>query len=195
MNLALLAVPNVIERPVKTGVKVLKSAAKNKVAKKYISKSGKIDIKSLLSDIDTGRTEAIDFLKSETKKASGEHNRQLAKRIGLENFAPYGGAASRASVPMRKPTLAPYADDAIWVGSTTDGYFITPGQVDDLSLGKARVARGTPESDEVYISVLGDPKNTAFHETMHRGSYGTVPDVKITQERLPSAIDTDKFYE
>lgn len=186
--------PNVLEKPVKAGVKVLKSASKNKVAQKYFSSTGKIDLKLLLSDIDAGKQEAIDFLKSETKKNSGEHNRQIAKRIGLENFAPYNGAAGRASVPMKKPTTAPYTDDAIWVGSDSNGYFIVPGPVDDVSLGKAMVARGAPDMDQVYISVLEDPKSTTFHETLHRGSYGTVPDVKITQERLLSAIDTDKFY-
>lgn len=45
------------------------------------------------------------------------------------------------------------------------------------------------------ISLQGNPQNTAFHETLHRGSYGTVPAINInTAEKAMSAHHNNIFY-
>lgn len=159
--------------------------------------NGKFDLNLALQDINKGKAEAIDFLKSDVKSVSDLHNKALAERLGLTYFRPYtNGAPARAAYPMSRGSILTQSNPkAIWIGTDQNGFWVTPNIIDGNTFGKALVVKGEPGKDLMIISLQGNPQNTAFHETLHRGSYGTVPAINInTAEKAMSAHHNNIFY-
>lgn len=168
-----------------------------KVNPKYYDQNGKISLQLVLPDINKGRKEAIDFLSSDVKAASDAHNKAIATRVGLRYFQPYTkGSPSRASYPMsRSSAITQYDPDAIWIGPDSNGYWVTPNIIDGNAAGKVFVVNGEPGKDLMTISLKGDPRNSAFHETLHRGSYGTAPAINMdTAEKAIAAHHNNMLY-
>lgn len=163
------------------------------IAQKYLKPSGKINVENLLEDINNGRSAAINFLNSEVKWNSDKNNSRIAKRTRFPNFKPFYMGGVRARIPMEKPE-EPFVKSSVWVGGKQDGYFLYPGLIEDSVLGRTYTSRKFPYLDQMYISTLGEPSHTAFHETLHRGGYGDVSSELQTPETLDSYADTKAFY-
>lgn len=86
-----------------------------KVNPKYYNQNGKISLRLVLPDINKGRQEAIDFLRSDVKAATDRYNKALANQLGLSHFRPYTkGSPARASYPMSRQSVVTQSDpDAI----------------------------------------------------------------------------------
>lgn len=119
------------------------------------------------SDVDKGTKEAIDFLESDVKKETDLYNKELAKRLGYEHFTPYPNGAERARVkvtPDYETITYPNGEYAGRVGFNPD-----------------------PSKDILQYNKHYNLHPTAFHETLHRGHYGMVPQ----DRRMLGATGTD----
>lgn len=191
---------NIINQPVVKKIKnLIPVESSSKVGLEFDPKyfqNGKFDLNQAIKDINLGKKEAINFLSSDVKIISDAHNKELAERLGLKYFRPYNGAPARAAYPMSRGSILTQADPkAVWVGSDRNGFWVTPSIIDGNALGKALVVPGEPGKDLMTISLQGNPQNSAFHETLHRGNYGTIPAVNInTAEKAMAAHHTNIFY-
>jgi len=96
---------------------------------------------------------------------------------------------------MSRQSVVTQSDpNAIWIGTDQNGYWVTPKIIDGNALGRVFLVQDAGK-DLMTISLKGNPQNSAFHETLHRGSYGTVPNIPInTEEKARAAAHNSIFY-
>lgn len=159
--------------------------------------NGKFDIKLMLEDIENGKQDAISFLQSDIKKASDAHNFELAQRIGKTKFRGYTkGSAARASKNMMKNSVVVPKNGSHWMGDSNNGYWLTTDLVEGDNLGKIYRVKTDPEKDVMILSAQGNPNNSMYHETLHRGMYGEAPFIPVNTKELQEAINqTQDFYD
>ena len=107
------------------------------------------------SDVDKGTKEAIDFLESDVKKETDLYNKRLAKRLGYNHFTPYPNGADRAKVKVTPD----YETITYPNGEFAGRVYLDPN----------------PSNDMLQYNKHYNLHPTAFHETLHRGHYGMVP--------------------
>lgn len=146
-----------LETPERVGERVTKAAnkypAKNLEVNLNPDRSWNMD--KIHNDVDRGTKEAIEFLESDIKKETDLYNKELAKRLGYEHFTPYPNGAERARVkvtPDYETITYPNGEYAGRVGFNPD-----------------------PSKDILQYNKHYNLHPTAFHETLHRGHYGMVP--------------------
>ena len=146
-----------LETPERVGKRVTKAAnkypAKNLEVNLNPDRSWNMD--KIHNDVDRGTKEAIEFLESDVKKETDLYNKELAKRLGYEHFTPYPNGAERARVkvtPDYETITYPNGEYAGRVGFNPD-----------------------PSKDILQYNKHYNLHPTAFHETLHRGHYGMVP--------------------
>lgn len=161
LGAGLLLLPNFIEKPLKALKRVGKKVVK--AANKYPAKNLEVNLNpdrswnmdKIHSDVDKGTKEAIDFLESDVKKETDLYNKRLAKRLGYEHFTPYPNGAERARVkvtPDYETITYPNGEFAGRVAFDAD-----------------------PSKDILQYNKHYNLHPTAYHETLHRGHYGMVP--------------------
>ena len=107
------------------------------------------------SDVDKGTKEAIDFLESDVKKETDLYNKRLAQRLGYEHFTPYPNGAERAKVKVTPD----YETITYPNGEHAGRVYLDPN----------------PSNDMLQYNKHYNLHPTAYHETLHRGHYGMVP--------------------
>ena len=121
--------------------------------KKYILSNGDWDLNLLKQEVTQGVNSAHDYLRSDVKAATNQHNKELATRLGYTGYSPDPGISRAEVAPaQRKFTLT---DSEI-------GGSVSRNPLSDL-----------PELDVVeYNTFSGNVEPTAFHEELHRGRLG-----------------------
>ena len=161
LGAGLLLLPNFIEKPLKAlkrvGRKVVKAAnkypAKNLEVNLNPDRSWNMD--KIHSDVDKGTKEAIDFLESDVKKETELYNKELAQRLGYDHFTPYPNGAERARVKVTPD----YETITYPNGEHAGRVYLDPN----------------PSNDMLQYNKHYNLHPTAYHETLHRGHYGMVP--------------------
>lgn len=120
----------------------------------------------LISDINAGKQDALDFLSSTIKKETDAHNKALAERLGYKIVQ----TPERARVPMER-------NGDSFLGGTrvendADGIYISNKIGNSDAFGTTLVVSDRPFWDEMYIATKGRPRQTTFHEYLHRGDIG-----------------------
>lgn len=131
-----------------------------------LSENLNIVSKDIISDINTGKQDALNFLSSTVKKETDAHNKALAERLGYKIVQ----TPERARIPMEK-NGNPFPG-GIRIGNDTDGLYIANKIGNSDAFGTTLVVSNKPSWDEMYIATKGRPRQTAFHEYLHRGDIG-----------------------
>ena len=161
LGAGLLLLPNFIEKPLKALKRVGKKVVK--ASNKYPAKNLEVNLNpdrswnmdKVHSDVDKGTKEAIDFLESDVKKETDLYNKRLAKRLGYNHFTPYPNGADRAKVKVTPD----YETITYPNGEFAGRVYLDPN----------------PSNDMLQYNKHYNLHPTAFHETLHRGHYGMVP--------------------
>lgn len=134
-------------------------------------KNGQWDMPTITQQIKEGGLKAVDFLGSQTRLDTYNYNRNLAKRLGFGTIEePYNSI-----VRVRKPFQVKFNTNTL---SNEGGSFI-PGK--------------TAQQDIVEINLTHDIEPAAFHETLHRGSYGMGSFEGL--DNMSEFRNTNRFYE
>lgn len=140
-----------------------------------------INDKNLISDINAGKQDALDFLSSSVKKETDTHNKALAKRLGWEIVQ----TPERAGVPM-KQVGKPYLN-GVRIEDKNDGLYVVDTINGTDANGVSLIVPDNPIWDEIYITSKGNPRQTVFHEYLHRGDIGG----SVNNKKL----DTKAFFD
>ena len=143
--------------------RLFKKEANTLASNKYPAKNLEVNLNpdrswnmdKIHSDVDKGTKEALDFLESDIKKETDLYNKRLAQRLGYEHFTPYPNGADRARVkvtPDYETITYPNGEFAGRVAFDAD-----------------------PSKDILQYNKHYNLHPTAYHETLHRGHYGMVP--------------------
>ena len=134
-------------------------------------KNGQWDMPTITQQIKEGGSKAVDFLGSQTRLDTYNYNRNLANRLGFGSIEePYNSI-----VRVRKPFQVKFNTNTL---SNEGGSFI-PGK--------------TAQQDIVEINLTHDIEPAAFHETLHRGSYGMGSLEGL--DNMSEFRNTNRFYE
>ena len=133
-------------------------------------KNGQWDIPTITQQLKNGTLKAREFLNSETRLSTYAHNKELAKRLGFGNIEEPYNSIARVNKPFQPKLTA---------NNSTEGGSFIPGK--------------QPQQDIIEINLAHQVEPAAFHESLHRGSYGMG-----SLEGLDDMItfkNTKKFYE
>lgn len=133
-------------------------------------KNGQWDMPTITQQLRNGTLKAREFLNSETRLSTYSHNKELAKRLGFGNIEEPYNSIARANKPFQPKLTA---------NNSTEGGSFIPGK--------------QPQQDIIEINLAHQVEPAAFHESLHRGSYGMG-----SLEGLDDMItfkNTKKFYE
>ena len=125
---------------------------------------------TITQQLRNGTLKAREFLNSETRLSTYAHNKELAKRLGFGTIEEPYNSTARANKPFQPKLTAN--------NSTEGGSFIPGKQL---------------QQDIIEINLAHQVEPAAFHESLHRGSYGMG-----SLEGLDDMItfkNTKKFYE
>lgn len=165
INAGLLLVPNILEKPVKAGIKALKRVPIKKSYRTVLQDGTELWNEAAMDlDIKIGKTEAENFLKSDVRNnAYKKNNAEFRKTHDFDLVRTDDKIGTKATViPTRK------------MKDTTFGYY-------------------DPNTDKIFINGGKDTgyDEVMFHETLHRNNYGGINlPVKETEE----VLETNKFY-
>ena len=143
--------------------RVSKKGANTLASNKYPAKNLEVNLNpdrswnmdKIYSDVDKGTKEAINFLESDVKKETDLYNKRLAQRLGYEHFTPYPNGAERARVKVTPD----YETITYPNGEFAGRVYLDPN----------------PSNDMLQYNKHYNLHPTAYHETLHRGHYGMVP--------------------
>ena len=133
-------------------------------------KNGQWDMPTITQQLRNGTLKAREFLNSETRLSTYAHNKELAKRLGFGTIEEPYNSTARANKPFQPKLTA---------NNSTEGGSFIPGK--------------QPQQDIIEINLAHQVEPAAFHESLHRGSYGMG-----SLEGLDDMItfkNTKKFYE
>ena len=126
--------------------------------KTYISDYNKVH-----NDVNNGKTDALNYLQSEIKRNTDQHNIDLARRAFGWTIAPATNPWERAATKMidqRFPKIPGRLHPELNVKFVTN--------LGD-SAGEIYINHTNPKLDEISFSLSDNLDNTAFHEYLHRG--------------------------
>lgn len=133
-------------------------------------KNGQWDMPTITQQLKNGTLKAREFLNSETRLSTYAHNKELAKRLGFGTIEEPYNSTARANKPFQPKLTA---------NNSTEGGSFIPGK--------------TAQQDIVEINLTHDIEPAAFHETLHRGSYGMGSLEGL--DNMSEFRNTNRFYE
>ena len=133
-------------------------------------KNGQWDMPTITQQLRNGTLKAREFLNSETRLSTYAHNKELAKRLGFGTIEEPYNSTARANKPFQPKLIA---------NNSTEGGSFIPGK--------------TAQQDIVEINLTHDIEPAAFHETLHRGSYGMGSLEGL--DNMSEFRNTNRFYE
>ena len=133
-------------------------------------KNGQWDMPTITQQLKNGTLKAREFLNSETRLSTYAHNKELAKRLGFGNIEEPYNSIARANKPFQPKLIA---------NNSTEGGSFIPGK--------------SPQQDIIEINLAHQVEPAAFHESLHRGSYGMGSLEGF--DDMATFKNTRKFYE
>lgn len=133
-------------------------------------KNGQWDMPTITQQLRNGTLKAREFLNSETRLSTYAHNKELAKRLGFGTIEEPYNSIARANKPFQPKLTA---------NNSTEGGSFIPGK--------------QPQQDIIEINLAHEVEPAAFHETLHRGSYGMGSLEGL--DNMSEFRNTNRFYE
>ena len=133
-------------------------------------KNGQWDMPTITQQLRNGTLKAREFLNSETRLSTYAHNKELAKRLGFGTIEEPYNSTARANKPFQPKLIA---------NNSTEGGSFIPGK--------------QPQQDIIEINLAHQVEPAAFHESLHRGSYGMGSLEGL--DNMSEFRNTNRFYE
>ena len=133
-------------------------------------KNGQWDMPTITQQLRNGTLKAREFLNSETRLSTYAHNKELAKRLGFGTIEEPYNSTARANKPFQPKLTA---------NNSTEGGSFIPGK--------------QPQQDIIEINLAHQVEPAAFHESLHRGSYGMGSLEGL--DNMSEFRNTNRFYE
>lgn len=147
---------------------------KSQSLSKFVNPDNTINVNNSVEAIKEGKNWAVQYLQSEAKKQTNQHNLQLAQKIGLKLFRPFNEASQRVAVPNKVKII---------------------NERGNMEGGSVWTDSKNPALDETTINVSQNPYYSSLHENLHRGYVGNAPKEYYLNEPRGTFGDTNKFYE
>lgn len=147
---------------------------KSQSPSKFVNPDNTINVNNSVEAIKEGKNWAVQYLQSEAKKQTNQHNLQLAQKIGLKLFRPFNEASQRVAVPNKIKII---------------------NERGNMEGGSVWTDSKNPALDETTINVSQNPYYSSLHENLHRGYVGNAPKEYYLNEPRGTFGDTNKFYE
>ena len=133
-------------------------------------KNGQWDMPTITQQLRNGTLKAREFLNSETRLSTYARNKELAKRLGFGTIEEPYNSTARANKPFQPKLTA---------NNSTEGGSFIPGK--------------QPQQDIIEINLAHQVEPAAFHESLHRGSYGMGSLEGL--DNMSEFRNTNRFYE
>lgn len=146
------------------------------------------------TDFETGKNDALNFFDSDAYKESSIHNKNLAHRLGKDQFIDYSPyAKDRASTNMELGDKPLRDASKIWIGDENNGFYITSGRMPNEN-GFVTINTKSAKKDKIMIDLHSDIDDTSFHENLHRGFYGEAPQDNLLDCSKYPFVQTTEFW-